>query len=334
VAETAPAPAAPRVAALLLNWRRADLTLACLDDLLQAVQEPIAVLVIDNGSGPAAQQGLLALRGAVAALAGGLHTVELLELPDNLGFAGGMNRGLAWAAARGCDATLVLNNDLRLPPGFLAPLRELLRHDPRVVAIGPTVLHPDGTVWAEGGELACGPNALRLRRHGQAPTPADQGPVAVPFLPCACVLFSTQALVEVGGFDEDYFMYWEDVDLCDRLAARGGRIVWLPWVRVVHASGQSSGGGRSPLRKFLMANNAVRYLRQHGRLHAWLGWLLFDVLLWPLVWLQGPAAAMAKLRGTLAGLRGHRASAADVERYASAAVPTAAAPSAAASSRS
>jgi N-acetylglucosaminyl-diphospho-decaprenol L-rhamnosyltransferase len=307
----------PRVAALLLNWRRADLTLACLAELLAAVSEPLAVLVIDNGSWPLRHHSeLLALRAKVAALAGGPHKVELLELPENLGFAGGMNRGLAWAAAAGCEATLVLNNDLQLPPGFLQPLGELLRHDPRVVAVSPTVLHPDGTVWAEGGELACRPNALRLRRHGKAPTPVDAGPLAVPFVPCACVLFRTQALVDVGGFDEDYFMYWEDVDLCDRLAARGGRIVWLPWVRVVHASGQSSGGGRSPLRKFLMANNAVRYLRRRGRPQAWLGWLVFDVLLWPLLWLQGPAVAMAKLRGTLAGLRGHRATAADVERYA------------------
>jgi GT2 family glycosyltransferase len=322
-----PAPAVPRVAALLLNWRRADLTLACLADLLAAADEPLAVLVIDNGSGPAAAQGLQAMRHAVAALAGGRHCVELLELPVNLGFAGGMNRGLAWAVARHCEATLVLNNDLRLPPGFLTPLGELLRHDARVVAVGPTVLHPDGTVWAEGGELACRPNALRLRRHGQRPTPTDQGPRAVPFLPCACVLFRTEALAAVGGFDEDYFMYWEDVDLCDRLAARGGRIVWLPWVQVVHASGQSSGGGRSPLRKFLMANNAVRYLRRRRRPMAWLGWLWFDVLLWPLLWLLGPAAAMAKLRGTLAGLRGHRASAADVERYAGAGLPAASASS-------
>ena len=137
----------------------------------------------------------------------------------------------------------------------------------------------------------------------------------MPFLPGACVLFRTAELQAIGGFDDRYFMYWEDVDLCERLRARGGRIVWLPWVQVVHAAGQSSGGGRSPLRKFLMANNAVRYLRAHGTVAGWGGWLVFDVLLWPLVLLAGPRAAWAKLRGTLAGVVGHRASARDVERF-------------------
>ena len=68
----------------------------------------------------------------------------------------------------------------------------------------------------------------------------------------------------VGCFNDDYFMYWEDVAISSKLRRRGLRIVWLPWVRVEHLGGQSSGGGRSPLRKFLMACNAVRYLKAHG----------------------------------------------------------------------
>ena len=71
---------------------------------------------------------------------------------------------------------------------------------------------------------------------------------------------------------------------------------------------------RSPLRKFLMACNAVRHLRARGTAKAWAAWLVFDVLLWPLAFLAGPKAAWAKLRGTVAGLRGHRAGPADVER--------------------
>jgi hypothetical protein len=82
----------------------------------------------------------------------------------------------------------------------------------------------------------------------------------------------------------------------------------------VHASGASSGGGKSPLRKFLMACNAVHYLRRHGSVRGWLAWLCFDLLLWPLALLTGPRAAFAKLYGTWAGLAGHRPSAADVAR--------------------
>ena len=301
------------VGALLLNWRQPDLTVQCLADLLAVADVPMQVLVIDNGSADGATESLRA-RVLQLGNAQARHRVDFTALQHNLGFAGGMNRGIAWSAQRGLPFTLVLNNDLRLSPGFLQPLVQVLANDARVAAVGPTVLHPDGTVWAEGGALAFRPNALRLRGHGQQPRPSTTGPQAVPFLPGACVLFRTAELTAVAGFDERYFMYWEDVDLCERLAARGGRIVWLPWVPVVHAAGSSSGGGRSPLRKFLMACNAVRYLRARGTAKAWAAWLVFDVLLWPLALLSGPRAALAKLRGTIAGIRGHRAGAADVDR--------------------
>ncbi len=303
-----------RTAALLLNWRHAELTLQCLRDLLAIGDVPLHVLVMDNGSddGSAAT-----LRAQVPALAAQhrQHTVELALLPQNLGFTGGMNHGLRWAHDRGLPYVLVLNNDLRLPADFLAPLVAVLDHDARVAAVGPTVLHPDGTVWAEGGEVAFGPNALRLRGHGRAPRPREHGPEAVGFLTGACVLLRLAEVTAIGGFDDRYFMYWEDVDLCDRLAARGGRIVWLPWVRVVHDAGKSSGGGRSPLRKFLMACNAVRFLRRRGTWGGWSALLVFDVLLWPLALVRGPRAALAKLRGLWAGFLGHRAGAADVQRY-------------------
>ena len=298
-----------QVAALLLNWKRADLTLRCLADLFAVHDVPLHVFVLDNGSGT---DEVAALQRGIAALPAGVHRVELVTLPDNRGFTGGMNEGLRRATAAGIPFALVLNNDLRLPADFLRPLVDALRNDARLAAVGPTVLHPDGTVWAQGGERAFTPNGLRLCGHRGAPAPRTAGPEEVGFLPCACVLFRMSAVAAVGGFDDAYFMYWEDVDLCERLRARGGGIVWLPWVTVEHASGASSGGGRSPLRKFLMACNQVRYLRARGTVMGWAAWLCVDVLAWPVTLVSGPRAAWAKLRGMVAGLCGHAASAGDV----------------------
>jgi N-acetylglucosaminyl-diphospho-decaprenol L-rhamnosyltransferase len=301
-----------RVAALLLNWRRAELTLQCLRDLVAGTFRELEILVVDNGSGDAEVQ---ALRIGIAALPADAPPVELLALPDNTGFTGGMNEAMRRAHARGASYLLVLNNDLRLPVDFLRPLVAVLENDPAVAAVGPTILSPDGRVWSEGGGVGFAPNALRLHGHGADPAPREHGPEAVGFLPGACVLLRADAVAAAGWFDDEYFMYWEDVDLCERLSQRGGRIVWLPWVRIEHLGGQSSGGGRSPLRKFLMACNAVRYLRRAGTPKAWLAWCCFDVLLWPLSLLSGPRAAWAKACGTWAGLRGHRASARDVQRW-------------------
>lgn len=131
-----PAANAPQVGALLLNFRHAALTVTCLRDLLAQTAVPVHVLVIDNGSGddsPAVLQRAIDELAAPGA-SRGPHRVELLALPQNLGFTGGMNRGFQWAAAQGLPFALVLNNDLRLPPDFLLPLVQVLQNDPRVAA--------------------------------------------------------------------------------------------------------------------------------------------------------------------------------------------------------
>ncbi len=302
----------PRTAALLLNWRQAALTEQCMFDLVAARGPGLQVLLIDNGSGDDSRSRLEA--AAAQATTAGLPT-DVLALPTNLGFTGGMNAGLKWAAAAGCDFVLVLNNDLRLPRDFLAPLVAVLQHDPRVAAVAPTVVHPDGTVWAQGGDVGFCQNGLRLRGHGGAPAPTTAGPELVDFVPGACVLFRTAAVTAVGGFDDGYFMYWEDVELCRQLAARGHRIVWLPWVRVTHLGGASAGGSRSPLRKYLMAKNGVRYLRRHGSLRNWAALLLLDLPTLPLLLATAPRAGWAKLCGLCAGLRNRPSLAADVARW-------------------
>jgi len=302
----------PKVAALLLNYRGFAMTLQCVRDLLAMTDVALSIVVIDNASG---EEDVLALQNGVTELATDRHTVTVMPLAENIGFAGGMNKGIEFADEQGIEFVLVLNNDMRLKDGFVRPLADVLRNDPAIGAVGPTVLHPDGTVWAEGGETGFTPNGLRLLRHNQQPTSSSAGPEDVGFLTGACMMMRTKTAQQVGGFNDDYFMYWEDVEISDKLRRAGLRIVWLPWVQVQHLGGQSSGGGRSPLRKFLMACNAVRFLKTRGTFKAWLGWFVFDVLLWPITFATGPRAAWAKMRGTLAGLAGHTATAKDVDRF-------------------
>lgn len=298
--------------ALVLNFRGAEMTAQVVRDLVAMDDVRVSVAVLDNGSGEAEQAALAA---QLDALDVGPHEVQLVASSRNLGFAAAMTGGLRDAVVAGYEHVLVCNNDLRLPRGSVRPLLDVLRNDRAVAAVGPTILDADGAVWAEGGELGFTSNALRLRRHGRAPTSTSSGPEEVDFLTGACVLLRADAALACGGFPDDYFMYWEDVALSYALRRAGHGVVWVPWVRVRHLGGQSSGGGRSPLRKFLMACNAVRFLRAHGSARAWFGWLTFDVLLWPASLLAGPAAALAKLRGTWRGLLGHRPSEQDVARY-------------------
>lgn len=302
----------PRIAALILNWRQPDLTLQCLADLLATQHPGLHVLVMDNGSGDGSAEQLRSALGALGT------ACEFAAFAQNLGFATAMNRGIDWAKEQQAEFVLVLNNDLRLPKDFLAPLVSTLRNDERLAAVAPTVLFPDSTVWAQGGSLGFCPNTLRLCGHGGAPAPVTSGPEARDFLAGACVLFRRADLEAVGGFDGRFFLYWEDVDLCRRLRAQGRTLLWLPWVRVTHSSGASSGGARSPLRKYLMAKNCVRYLRAHGTAAQWAALLLLDIGLLPLLLLTQPRSGWAKLCGLVAGLLGRRSTEDDVVRWRSA----------------
>jgi GT2 family glycosyltransferase len=301
---------APRVTAIVLNFRLPAATLRVVEDLRACGSEDLSWIVVENGSGDGSAARL------AAALTGDPRTLLRIEA-QNLGYCGGVNLGLRLARERGAEYALLLNNDCRVPPGFLKPLVEALDNDPGLAAVAPTLVTPDGRAWCEGGFVRPRPNLVVLRGQGREPAPITHGPEACEFLPGACALYRLADLAAVGDLDEAYFMYWEDVDLGARLRGQGRGLLWLPWIRVVHEPSGSSGGGRSPLRKFMSAANTVRWLRAHGTLGLWLTFLLFDVLLYPLTFLSGTPvrAALAKGRGLLVGLGGRPITAADVARY-------------------
>ncbi len=304
-------PSASLVAAIVPNWRQPGPTLQVLQDLLACSHPNLRTILVDDGSGD----------DSAAQLADGCATIdgraELVARATNGGYCVAMNAGLARARELGARYVLFLNNDVRLAPDFLAPLVRCLDKDPSLAGIGPTILDDDGKVWCQGGGIELKPNLAQLYGQGGDPAPTDHGPEAVGFLPGACALYRLDALDAVGGIDEAYWMYVEDVDLGTRLTAAGHTLLWLPWVRVVHEGSKSTGGGRSPLRKYASAVNEVRWLRRHGTWRHWLSFWWWDVLLAPLTFVSGTGAkaAQAKLRGTWDGLRGKPLSEVALRRY-------------------
>ncbi len=297
-----------RVAAIVLNFRLPEATALLLDDLLHGSAGDLGVILVENGSGDDSAARLRQRFGADA-------RVELVESADNLGYCAGVNVGLRRARERGAVYALLVNNDARVPPDLVPRLVAVLDADPALAGVSPTIVEPSGRTWCQGGRRRFGPNGVVLQNQGRPPAPTTAGPEQVDFLTGACALYRLVDLAAVGDLDETYFMYVEDVDLGLRLAAAGRRLAWIPWLRVEHAASSASGGGRSPLRKFFSAVNTVRLLRRHGRARDWLAFALFDVLLWPLTLVTGPAASLAKARGLVAGLFGRRLTAADVDRY-------------------
>ncbi len=301
----------PRVCAIVIEYKLGARTCVTVEALQASCQDSpfeLRVFVLENAAVGAGSDALRAL-GERA----GVH-VEVS--PSNVGYCAGVNRGLAHARALDAEYVLFLNNDVAVGPGFLAPMVSLLANDPSVAGVGPTILWPDGRVWCQGANMRFGPNLNVLVGHGGQPAPTTLGPQRVDYLPGACALYRRAELEGLGGLDESYFMYMEDCDLGARLRGRGRQILWLPWVRVEHDASASSGGGRSPMRKYMTACNAARFLRAHGTPRLWLAFVIFDLLLGPAAVLAGTPlpAAWAKTRGAWAGLFGRAVTVQDVTR--------------------
>ena len=185
-------------------------------------------------------------------------TARLVQNSENIGFARAVNQGVA--AASGARV-LIINPDCRLVPGALATLRGELEKWPACAIVGPRILDPDGSVQ---GSARGDPDMLtglfgrttKLRRmmpdlpvskrnvvndHAEG----EDGSMAVDWLSGACMLARRDALVRVGGFDERYFLYWEDADLCRRLRAQGYEVRYVPGATAVHRVGHSSRGARA-----------------------------------------------------------------------------------------
>lgn len=303
-----------RVAAVVLNWNGGEDNLACLASLFASNEPPERVCFVDNAS----------TDGSLQRVRSAYPELDVVCNPQNLGYAGGNNAGLERALADGAEAVLILNNDVVLDPDTLSGLVRALLADAEVGIVGPRVcLAGDpGTIWAAGGRLTWRQNLTTLLGQGQPDGPAWQEEREVDYVPGCAMLVRRAVLERLGGFDERYFAYTEDVDFCLSARAAGWRSRLAGSVRALHAASTSTGGGYNPRRKYMMGVNSVWFLRRHGGPREWARFLVYDVASLPWAWLLGlprgrGRAVAAKAWGIARGLAGHRVSARDLEPGAS-----------------
>ena len=198
------------------------------------------VVVVDNASSD----------GSVATVRAADAGVTVVETGANLGFGSGANRGVA--STRG-HYVLVLNPDTVVEPGTVKALGEALDRDPGLAVVGPRMENVDGTLYPSVRRFPNLPVALGhaflglvsprnryTRSYRMLDWDHDRPAADVDWVGGACFLIRRTAFDAVAGFDEAFFMYVEDVDLCWRLGRTGWRIGYEPAGRVVHALGGSS----------------------------------------------------------------------------------------------
>ncbi|WP_125774477.1 glycosyltransferase [Antribacter gilvus] len=231
---------------------------AFLDSVHKATTRPLDVVLVNNG-GPST-----ALDEAVAS-----GRARLLEAGGNLGYGGGANRGAAGSRARWL---VVANPDLEWEPGSLDALVDAAVRVPAAGAVGPRILNSDGSVYPSARalpSLAVGLGHALLhrvwsgnpwsRRYQQANVADRSEERPVGWLSGACLLLRPEAFAAVGGFDERYFMFFEDVDLGDRIGRAGWLNLYAPSATVTHLQGASWKATPAPMIRAHHAS-ARRYL--------------------------------------------------------------------------
>lgn len=252
-----------RASIVIPLFGRAALTERCAATLLSLHERSsFEIVFVDNGSTDETPTLL-------ARLATAHSRVRVLRNSTNLGFAAACNQGAQ--AARGRDL-LFLNNDTEPCAGFLDALVGVLDADPTVGAVGARLLYPDGTIQHAGVLIADLPGIDPLRGvHVYAKAPGDFAAALEPreyqAVTAAAVLIRRATFDALGGFDEDFWNGYEDVDLCFRIRARGERVVYEPRAVIVHHESQSGP------ERFREARRNVE------RLHArWVGTVRADVV--------------------------------------------------------
>lgn len=226
-----------------------------------ATDGPVSIVVSDNGSVDGSLDELERTSPP---------TIRMLRNPGNLGYGAAANRGAAGATE---DWVLVANPDVVMTPGVIDLLIDAAARWPEAGSLGPGILTPDGELYPSARMLPSlgrgvghalfgwvwptNPWSTAYRNDRGTPT---EGPVG--WLSGSFLLLRRSAFEQIAGFDEGYFMYFEDVDLGDRLGRAGYANVYVPSATVLHVGGHST--TKDPASADIMARahhrSAYRYL--------------------------------------------------------------------------
>ncbi len=267
-----------------MSWNTREIVLDCIRSIYDNTsQTEFEIILLDNAS----------TDGTVDAVAEAFETVKLIASQDNLGFAGGNNRATELATY---PNLLLLNPDTIVHPGSIDMLLQYFTANVGLGAVGPRTENPDGslqvsawpapTLFREAWRMFHLDRVRPLAEYGTAFFAADKQPQTVDVLLGACILMKTELYWELGGFDEAYFIYSEEVDLCERIRATGRRLMYCPQAVITHLGGQSTGQVADEMFLELYRNKVKFFRKRRGKLNT----ALYKGVLW--------AASISRLLGS------------------------------------
>jgi len=268
---------------VIVNWNTRDLLRRCLDTVYGSVGDlSLQVVVVDNASAD----------GSADMVAERFPQATLIRLEENVGYPAGNNRGLkalgypqqgGTITAQPPRYLLLLNPDTELPPDALAAMVALLDKDQSIGVAGPKLVLQDGSLdlacrrsfpspeisfWRMIGFSSLFPRSRRFARYNLTFLDEDET-AEVDSVVGAFMIVRREAIFKVGGLDESFFMYGEDLDWCKRIKEAGWKVLYYPAVRVLHLKRTAS--RQSQRARFEFVRAMLIFYNKHYRAQtAWL----------------------------------------------------------------
>ncbi len=248
----------PLVCIVIVIWNGVADTLECLRSLVEDDYPNKEILVVDNGSSD----------DSVRRMQEEGFSVTLLSCPTNLGFTGGNNVGLAEARRRGAAYAFLLNNDTTVVSGALEKLVDAAENFSTAGILSPVVHYYDTPqeIWFSGAKLSLA-RGEAVHQIGVVGSATNSLPVECIFRSewvsgCA-MLVRMDAVGQVGGFDDRFFLTWEDVDWCIRMKGANWDVLVVPSARIYHKCGRS-GARLTGVHRYYAVRNSLLLAAKHA----------------------------------------------------------------------
>lgn len=254
-ATAGPGTSAPELSVIIVNYNDRVHLPACLSSLEKALSSLSAeVILVDNQSED----------GSPALVRSSFPWVRLIENERNVGYPRANNIGFRQSHG---EYVLFLNTDTIMPADAPASLLAGIKARPQIAAVGPALVHEDGSFQVSFGNRVsffselC--QKLFLNAYYRKALRRSRKPRAAGWLSGACLLAGRGAIEAAGLFDEAFFFYFEDIDLCRRISAQGLDLVFLPAVQVSHSGGATT-SARPWQSRLEYRRSQIRFYKKHN----------------------------------------------------------------------
>lgn len=255
---------------IIVSYNTRKLTLDAIKSVIKDTSiKKKEIIVVDNGSTDRSNEAVRNFQFTIPNL-------RLIENNNNLGFSKANNQGIRIAKGK---YILLLNSDTRVKKGSFKKLLDFAKKHPDAGVVGARLLNKDGSIQESCFNfptIKCAINQYWLHKGSSLAkyTPKDKRPVEVDSVIGAAFLITPKALKKLGGLDERYFFYYEDLAYCREVRKKGLKVYYLPSAKVIHYHGASG-------KKSVESDNQWRRLIPSSKIyHGLFGHYVFNFILW------------------------------------------------------